>query len=102
MSIAYQCDRCGKLVAIPDIKFHIPIVIANKRDVFGSENREILKIQKLDLCPECNEELKTWIDEKKGDLKNGRDVCTGASKKGARNQRRKTRDADEGDTPSEG
>ena len=102
MSIAYQCDRCGKLVAIPDIKFHIPIVTVNTRDIYFSECREVEKIQKLDLCSECKESLKIWLDEKKGDNNNGREVCTGATEKRARNQRRKTRDDDEGDSPSEG
>lgn len=101
MSIAYQCDRCGKLVAIPDIKFHIPIMTVNIRDIYFAECRDLEKIQKLDLCSECNEELKTWIDAKKGE-KNGRDVCTGAAKKGAGTSRRKTRKADGGDTPDEG
>lgn len=101
MSIAYQCDRCGKLVAIPDIKFHIPIVTVNTRDIYFSECRELEKIQKLDLCSECNEELKTWIEEKKGE-KDGRNICSEPSKKGTGASRRKTRDDDEGDTPSEG
>ena len=102
MSIAYQCDRCGKLVAIKDEKQKIPMVIANFRDVYGNENRHYEDMTRMDICSECNEELKTWIDEKKGDNNNGRDVWTGATEKRARNPRRKARDDDEGDTPSEG
>lgn len=100
MSIAYQCDRCGKLCAIDNDKQRIHTIVANYRDVYGCENRHYEEMIRLDICEECNNSLIKWLGTK-GE-KNGRDVCTGASKKGARNQRRKTRDDDEGDTPSEG
>lgn len=100
MSIAYQCDRCGKLVAIDDDKQKIHMIVVNYRDVYGCENRHYEEMTRLDICEECNNSLIKWLGTK-GDH-DGRDVRTGASKKGARDQRRKTRDNDKGDTPSEG
>ena len=107
MSIAYQCDRCGKLVAIPSIKFHIPIVKVNERDIFGSESRELEKVRTLDLCDECSDSLTEWLSMMndimaEGDNNHGRNICAGASEKGARNPRRKARKADVGDTQDEG
>lgn len=101
MSIAYQCDRCGKLVAIDGEKQKIPMVISNFRDIYGCENRQYGYMTRMDLCDECGENLREWLEAMKGE-KNGRDVRTGAAKKGARDQRRKTRDNDKGDTSSEG
>ena len=107
MSIAYQCDRCGKLVAIAEEKQKIHMVIANFRDVYGNENRHYEDMTRMDICDECNESLTEWLSMMndimaEGDNNHGRDVRAGASKKGAGASRRKARKADGGDTPDEG
>lgn len=101
MSIAYQCDRCGKLVAIVDEKQKIHMVIANFRDVYGNENRHYETMTRMDICDECNESLKAWL-KKKGDNNNGRDVCTGVTEKGTGNKRSKARKTYSGDPQAEG
>lgn len=100
MSVAYQCDRCGKLCAIENDKQIINMVVVNYRDAYGCENRHYEDMTRLDICSECNESLIKWLGTK-GES-NGRDVCTGPAEKGAESKRRKTRKTDSGDPPAEG
>lgn len=100
MSVAYQCDRCGKLCAIENDKQKIHTIVANYRDVYGCENRHYEEMIRLDICDECNDSLIKWLGTKGEDY--GREVCDKTAAKGARNQRSKTRKTDTGDTPTEG
>lgn len=100
MSVAYQCDRCGKLCAIDNDKQKIHTITANYRDVYGCENRHYEEMISLDICDECNDSLIKWLGTK-GDS-DGREVCTGSAEKGITGKRSKTRKTDTGDTPAEG
>ena len=96
MSMACKCDRCGTMF-VPDTHgYTIPAIDIVFRDVWRNRAQDCRTIE---LCYECHDALAMWLN---GGNFDGRDVCTGAAKKGARSQRRKTRDDDEGDTPSEG
>ena len=100
MSVAYQCDRCGKLCAIENDKQIINMVVVNYRDAYGCENRHYEEMTRLDICEECNNSLIKWLGTK-GDH-DGREVCDKTAAKGTANKRRKARKTNSGDTPSEG
>lgn len=100
MSVAYQCDRCGKLCAIDDDKQKIHTVVANYRDAYGCENRHYEEMIRLDICDECNASLIKWLGTK-GDH-DGREVCDKASAKGAGRKGREARKTDVGNTQDAG
>lgn len=100
MSVAYQCDRCGRLYAIENDKQKIHTIVVNYRDVYGCENRHYEEMIRLDICEECNDSLIKWLGTK-GDS-DGREVCTGSAEKRTAGKRSKTRKTDTGDTPAEG
>lgn len=97
MSVAYQCDRCGKLCAIENDKQKIHMIVANYRDVYGCENRHYEEMIRLDICEECNNSLIKWLGTK-GDH-DGRNICTEPAEERTASKRRKTRKTDAGDTP---
>ena len=88
MSVAYQCDRCGKLCTIDNDKQKIHTITANYRDVYGCENRHYEEMIRLDICEECNNSLIKWLGTK-GDY-DGREVCTGVAKEGTADKGRET------------
>lgn len=62
MSIARKCDRCEKL-------FEPKLIYDGHMDCYYSirvnmENDRLLldKVYNSDLCPECYEELRAWIE----------------------------------------
>lgn len=100
MSVAYQCDRCGKLCSIDNDKQKIHTIVANYRDMYGCENLHYEEMIRLDICDECNDSLIKWLGTK-GDS-DGREVCTGSAESGTEDKGRETRKTDAGDTPAEG
>lgn len=100
MSVAYQCDRCGKLCVIENDKQKIHTLVANYRDVYGCENRHYEEMIRLDICDECNDSLIKWLGTK-GDS-DEREVCTGSAEEGTARKRKETGKTDTGDTPVEG
>lgn len=54
MANAYKCDVCGHLY----VRSYVPdITIKHYRHGYGED--------RYDLCPKCQEELETWLKQKK-------------------------------------
>lgn len=58
MASAKKCDRCGALYEMP-----VNPILRIKKDLYPYEPKYI------DLCPQCYEELKQWLENKKSTKK---------------------------------
>lgn len=65
MGRAYKCDRCGKLYDLSTEDEDNYGVCTLKRQAWTADNIEYIPDRKLDLCPDCCNELDEWMNKGK-------------------------------------
>lgn len=63
MGRAYKCDRCGKLYDLSTEDNYG--VCTLKCQAWTVDNIEYIPDRKLDLCPDCRNELDEWMNKGK-------------------------------------